>query len=124
MRFPVRRSNTSTVLCSSAARNRRLPLRSKPKWSKSPVKPGIGVVVINFSGSFSCAFTVSTHEANMIVQILSDCRNLSPQEMLLIALHFTRALPYLDKRLIRTLYGGNERLTRSPHLNSRVCYCS
>jgi len=41
------------------------------------VKPGIGVVAINFSGSFSCAFTVSAHEANIIMQIFSDCRNLS-----------------------------------------------
>jgi hypothetical protein len=48
------------------------------------VKPGIGVVAINFSGSFSCAFTVGTHRLNVITQIFNDCRNLSPQKMQLI----------------------------------------
>jgi len=31
------------------------------------VKPGIGVVLINFSGSFSCAFAVSAHNANIVI---------------------------------------------------------
>src|SRR6266850_6197145 len=77
IRSPVRKSNTSTVFCSSEARNKRLPFRSSPKWSKSPVKPGMGVVAINFSGSFSCAFTVGAHKTNAITQIFNDCRNLS-----------------------------------------------
>jgi hypothetical protein len=29
------------------------------------VKPGIGVVLINFSGSFSWAFTVNAHKASI-----------------------------------------------------------
>src|ERR1700682_104951 len=51
------RSKTSTVLWSSAVRNRRWPLRSSAKWSKSPEKPGKAVVATNFSGCFSCALT-------------------------------------------------------------------
>jgi len=41
------------------------------------VKPGIGLVTINLSGGFSCALTVSTQKTNIIMQIFSDCRNLS-----------------------------------------------
>src|SRR5260370_1019757 len=52
--FPSR-SKTSTVLWSSAVRNRRLPFRSNAKWSKSPENPGKGVVATNFSGCFTCA---------------------------------------------------------------------
>jgi hypothetical protein len=48
-----------------SARNGRLPMRSKPKWSKSPVKPGIGVVRINLSGRFSCAIVVSANNGNI-----------------------------------------------------------
>src|SRR5882762_3788283 len=77
IRSAVRRSNTSTVFCSSDARNKRLPFTSSPKWSKSPVKPGIGVVAINFSGSFSCARPVSGHRNCIITQILSNRRNFS-----------------------------------------------
>jgi hypothetical protein len=50
------------------------------------VKPGIGVVAICFSGSFSCAITGATHEVNIIKQIFSDCRNLSPWEMPLVGM--------------------------------------
>src|SRR6266849_8339367 len=49
------RSKTSTVLWSSAARKRRFPFRSSPKWSKSPEKPGSGVVATSLSGCFSWA---------------------------------------------------------------------
>jgi hypothetical protein len=43
------------------------------------------MVATNFSGSFSCAFIDSAHKVNVIIQIASDFRNLSPREMLLIA---------------------------------------
>src|SRR5713226_1113660 len=71
IRLPSR-SNTSTVLWSSAVRNRRFPLRSTAKWSKSPEKFGKGVVATNFNGSFSCALVVSAKAKNRNNNIPSD----------------------------------------------------
>src|SRR6267378_3307054 len=98
-RCPVGKSNTSTVFCSSDARNKRLPCTSSPKWSKSPVKPGIGVVAINFSGSFSCALPVSTHRNCIITQILSNRRNFPLLENSAIQPLNRRVVPFLKRTL-------------------------
>jgi len=41
------------------------------------MKPGIGVVATNFSGSFSWAFAVNEHKTSIImIEVFSDRRNL------------------------------------------------
>jgi hypothetical protein len=88
------------------------------------VKPGIGVVAINLSGSFSWAFTASTHKANN-TKAFSDCRKTIPPKKFDHSLHcsfcrtwFTFLVWRLYGQVVKSLHDlyrldGSDRLTFS-----------